>query len=123
QHRQGDRPGLIAAGRVPRTHVRVSRANSRCRGAARRAVVADESRRCERCVKAREAGPGITFWLGHERNDGGLRRERQMKIRSRMCMSLDGYVTTPDGWPVQLADPGFDPESYGFGEFQRECDA
>jgi len=46
-----------------------------------------------------------------------------MQIRSRMCMSLDGCVTTPDGWPAQLADPGFDPESYGFGEFQRECDA
>jgi hypothetical protein len=25
-----------------------------------------------------------------------------MKIRTRMCMSLDGYVTTPDGWPAQL---------------------
>jgi len=40
-----------------------------------------------------------------------------------MCMSLDGYVTTPDGWPAQLADPGFDPESYGFVEFQESCDA
>jgi hypothetical protein len=28
-----------------------------------------------------------------------------MQIRTRMCMSLDGYVTTPDGWPAQLADP------------------
>jgi dihydrofolate reductase len=41
-----------------------------------------------------------------------------------MCMSLDGYVTTPDGLPVQLADPNFVPgESYGFPEFQRRCDA
>src|SRR2546423_8042398 len=46
-----------------------------------------------------------------------------MQIRTRMCMSLDGHVTTPDGWPVQLADPGFDPESYGFVEFQARCDA
>jgi dihydrofolate reductase len=38
-------------------------------------------------------------------------------------MSLDGYVTTPDGRPAQLADPAFDPNSYGFVEFQKECDA
>ena len=47
-----------------------------------------------------------------------------MQIRTRMCMSADGYVTTPDGWPVQLADPGFSPgRSYGFPEFQKRCDA
>jgi dihydrofolate reductase len=39
-------------------------------------------------------------------------------------MSVDGYVTTPDGWPAQLADPAFVPgESYGFPEFQESCDA
>jgi dihydrofolate reductase len=39
-------------------------------------------------------------------------------------MSLDGYVTTPDGRPVQLADPAFVPgQSYGFPEFQKGCDA
>jgi hypothetical protein len=26
-----------------------------------------------------------------------------------MSMSADGYVTTPDGWPAQLADPAFTP--------------
>jgi dihydrofolate reductase len=47
-----------------------------------------------------------------------------MQIRTRLCMSADGYVTTPDGWPVQLADPAFVPgESYGFPEFQESCDA
>jgi dihydrofolate reductase len=47
-----------------------------------------------------------------------------MQIRTRMCISLDGNVTTPDGLPVQLADPGFTPgESYGFPEFQKTCDA
>ncbi len=46
-----------------------------------------------------------------------------MQIHTRMCMSLDGYVTTPDGWPAQLADPTFSPESFGFAEFQRRCDA
>jgi|SRR3954471_13796885 dihydrofolate reductase len=46
-----------------------------------------------------------------------------MKIRTRMCMSLDGYVTTPDGWPAQLADPAFSAESYGFVEFQAGLDA
>jgi dihydrofolate reductase len=40
-----------------------------------------------------------------------------------MCMSLDGYVTRPDGWPAQLADPAWDPEAYGFVEFQKGCDA
>jgi dihydrofolate reductase len=38
-------------------------------------------------------------------------------------MSLDGYVTRPDGWPAQLADPAFNPESYGFVEFQAAHDA
>ena len=47
-----------------------------------------------------------------------------MQIRTRMCMSADGYVTTPDGWPAQLADPAFVPgESHGFPEFQTSCDA
>jgi dihydrofolate reductase len=41
-----------------------------------------------------------------------------------MCTSLDGYVTTPDGRPVPLADPAFVAgESYGFPEFQKSCDA
>jgi dihydrofolate reductase len=40
-----------------------------------------------------------------------------------MCMSLDGYVTTPDGWPAQVAASGWSPEAYGFVEFQRGCDA
>jgi dihydrofolate reductase len=47
-----------------------------------------------------------------------------MQIRTRMCVSLDGYVTTPDGLPVQLADPDFGPgKSYGFPEFQESCEA
>lgn len=46
-----------------------------------------------------------------------------MQIRTRMCMSLDGCVTTPDGWPVQLADPAFSPDSYGFTEFQQSMSA
>jgi dihydrofolate reductase len=60
-----------------------------------------------------------------------------MNIRTRLCVSLDGNVTTPEGWPVQLADPSFgigDMEGdadeipkhvshYGFPEFQRTCDA
>ena len=47
-----------------------------------------------------------------------------MRIRTRTCTSLDGNVTTPDGWPVQLADPNFVPgQSYGFPAFQQSCDA
>jgi dihydrofolate reductase len=45
-------------------------------------------------------------------------------IRTRMCISLDGFVSTPDGLPVQLADPAFVPgESYGFPEFQKQIEA
>lgn len=40
-----------------------------------------------------------------------------------MCVSLDGYVTTPDGWPVQVADPDWSPEAFGFVDFQRSLDA
>jgi dihydrofolate reductase len=46
-----------------------------------------------------------------------------MRIRTRMCMSLDGYVTRPDGWPAQLADPAWDPETFGFRDLQASCDA
>jgi dihydrofolate reductase len=46
-----------------------------------------------------------------------------MRIRTRMCISVDGYVTRPDGWPVQLADPAWSPEAYGFREFQASCEA
>ena len=46
-----------------------------------------------------------------------------MKIRTRMCMSVDGYVTTPEGWPAQLADPAWDPDAFGFVELQASCDA
>ena len=46
-----------------------------------------------------------------------------MKIRTRMCTSLDGYISNSDALPVQLSDPEFDPEAYGFVELQRQCDA
>ena len=41
-----------------------------------------------------------------------------MQVVSRLCVSADGYVTTPDGWPAQLADPTFEPwQSHGINEF------
>jgi hypothetical protein len=41
-----------------------------------------------------------------------------MQIVSRMSTSADGYVTTPDGWPAQLADPAFiSGRSHGIQEF------
>jgi dihydrofolate reductase len=47
-----------------------------------------------------------------------------VQIRTRMCISADGYVTTPDGKPAQLADPTFVPgKSHGFAEFQKSCEA
>jgi dihydrofolate reductase len=46
-----------------------------------------------------------------------------MRIRTRLCTSADGYISRPDGWPAQLADPNWDPEAYGLRELQRGCDA
>jgi dihydrofolate reductase len=46
-----------------------------------------------------------------------------MQVRTRMCTSLDGYISNADGLPVQLSDPEFDPEAYGFVELQAACDA
>ena len=44
-----------------------------------------------------------------------------MRIVSRLSISADGYVTTPDGWPAQLADPAFSPgESHGIREFLQD---
>ncbi len=46
-----------------------------------------------------------------------------MKILTRMCTSLDGHVTTPEGLPVQLAYEGWDADALGFYELQARCDA
>jgi dihydrofolate reductase len=47
-----------------------------------------------------------------------------MNIRTRLSMSADGYVTTPDGWPALTADPAFvSGQSHGFPEFQASCEA
>ena len=47
-----------------------------------------------------------------------------MRIRARMSMSADGYVTTPTGWPALTADPSFVPgSSHGIPEFLETCEA
>jgi dihydrofolate reductase len=47
-----------------------------------------------------------------------------MQIISRLSMSADGYVTTLDGWPAQLADPAFTSgESHGIREFLQGKEA
>ena len=46
-----------------------------------------------------------------------------MKVLTRMCTSLDGYISNEQGLPVQLSDPQWDPEVYGFVELQSHCDA
>ncbi len=46
-----------------------------------------------------------------------------MQIRTRMCTSLDGHISNEHGLPVQLSDPDWDPEAYGFVELQSKCDA
>jgi len=51
-------------------------------------------------------------------------RNQQMKIISRLSTSADGYVTTPDGWPAQLADPAFvSGQSHGIREFLQGKEA
>jgi dihydrofolate reductase len=46
-----------------------------------------------------------------------------MTIFTRMCTSIDGYVTTRDGLPVQLAFDGWDAGALGFYDLQDRCDA
>jgi dihydrofolate reductase len=41
-----------------------------------------------------------------------------MQIRARMSMSVDGYVSTPGGWPALVADPAFvSGSSHGIKDF------
>jgi len=48
----------------------------------------------------------------------------RLRIRTYTFMSLDGYVSTPDGRPIQLLLPGFPGrEAYGLPEFLRDCEA
>jgi dihydrofolate reductase len=47
-----------------------------------------------------------------------------MRIVTRLCMSADGYVTTPNGWPPQVVDPAHVPgKSHGIPEFLETCEA
>ena len=42
-----------------------------------------------------------------------------MQIRTRLSMSADSDVTTPDGWPALIADSAFvSGQSHDFPEFQ-----
>lgn len=46
-----------------------------------------------------------------------------MQILARLCVTADGYVTTPDGWPPQVIDPVHGPGSHGTREFLAGCEA
>ena len=47
-----------------------------------------------------------------------------MRIRTYTFVTLDGYVSTPDGRPIQLLLPGFPGASaYGLPEFLATCQA
>jgi len=47
-----------------------------------------------------------------------------MRIKTHMGVSVDGFVATPDGWPVLVSMPGFDgPRSWGHPEFIAGCGA
>ena len=47
-----------------------------------------------------------------------------MRIRTYSSVSVDGFVTGPDGMPAQLLMPDFNPAvSHGFPEFLKDVDA
>jgi dihydrofolate reductase len=47
-----------------------------------------------------------------------------MLIRTRLGLSVDGFIATPDGLPAFLAMPGFVPHSsYAWSEFDEQIDA
>ena len=47
-----------------------------------------------------------------------------MRVRTYTFVTLDGYVSTPDGRPVQLLLPGFPgATAYGLPEFLASCEA
>jgi dihydrofolate reductase len=47
-----------------------------------------------------------------------------MRIRTRLGVSLDGYVSTPNGWPALLSMPGFVPaKTHGYQDFIADCGA
>ncbi|MFF2555195.1 dihydrofolate reductase family protein [Nocardia sp. NPDC058058] len=46
-----------------------------------------------------------------------------MQILARLCISADGYVTTPDGWPPQVLDPVHGPGSHGVADFLQTVEA
>jgi dihydrofolate reductase len=47
-----------------------------------------------------------------------------MRIRSNLYVSLDGYVSAPDGRPVQLQLPTFTgADSHGLPDFLADCEA
>lgn len=47
-----------------------------------------------------------------------------MRIRTHIAVSLDGFIATPDGWPVILTAPDFESGvSHGLPEFIADCGA
>jgi dihydrofolate reductase len=46
-----------------------------------------------------------------------------MQILARQCVTADGYITTPDGWPPQVIDPAHGPGSHGISDFITGCEA
>ena len=47
-----------------------------------------------------------------------------MKIKTHIGVSLDGYISTPDGWPAILTSPDFaSGTSHGHPEFIAGCGA
>jgi dihydrofolate reductase len=51
-------------------------------------------------------------------------RTSRLRIRTYTFVTLDGYVSTPDGRPVQLLLPGFPGAgAYGLPEFLASCEA
>lgn len=58
-----------------------------------------------------EPGAGAAVLRGRGREKGSV------LIPARMSTSLDGFGTTPTGWPALTADPAFRPrQSHGIRE-------
>jgi len=55
---------------------------------------------------------------------GKQQKGARMLIRTRMGVSVDGFIATPDGIPVFVVMPDLVPhESYGWPEFDDQIDA
>ena len=51
------------------------------------------------------------------------KKKTKAQMRTRVGVSLDGFIATPDGMPAWDAMPAFSSGSYGIAEFMKQCGA